>query len=79
MSDIQYMTQEGYTKLKEDLEELRSTGRQEASRAIAEARDKGDLSKRRRYTISCLKPKPTLNWARSRSAAPSEVACSEKR
>jgi len=49
MSDIQYMTQEGYTKLKEDLEELRSTGRQEASRAIAEARDKGDLSENAEY------------------------------
>lgn len=49
MSDIQYMTQEGYTKLKEDLEELRSTGRQEASKAIAEARDKGDLSENAEY------------------------------
>ncbi|MBP7240067.1 MAG: transcription elongation factor GreA [Saprospiraceae bacterium] len=49
MSDIQYMTQEGYNRLKEELEELRSTGRQEASRAIAEARDKGDLSENAEY------------------------------
>ena len=49
MSDIQYMTQEGYNRLKEELEELRSTGRMEASRAIAEARDKGDLSENAEY------------------------------
>lgn len=49
MSEYQYMTQEGYNRLKEELEELRTTGRQEASRAIAEARDKGDLSENAEY------------------------------
>ncbi len=49
MSDIQYMTLEGYNRLKEELEELRTTGRMEASRAIAEARDKGDLSENAEY------------------------------
>jgi transcription elongation factor GreA len=49
MSDIQYMTQEGYNRLKEDLEELRTTGRMDAARAIAEARDKGDLSENAEY------------------------------
>ncbi len=49
MSDIQYMTQEGFNRLKEELEELRSTGRMDASRAIAEARDKGDLSENAEY------------------------------
>ena len=49
MSDIQYMTREGYNRLKEELEELRTTGRMEASRAIAEARDKGDLSENAEY------------------------------
>ena len=49
MSDIQYMTQEGYNRLREELEELRSTGRQEAARAIADARDKGDLSENAEY------------------------------
>jgi transcription elongation factor GreA len=43
------MTQEGYNRLKEELEELRTTGRMEASRAIAEARDKGDLSENAEY------------------------------
>lgn len=49
MSDISYMTQEGYNRLKDELEELRTTGRMEASRAIAEARDKGDLSENAEY------------------------------
>ena len=49
MSEIQYMTQEGYNRLKEELDELRTTGRMEASRAIAEARDKGDLSENAEY------------------------------
>jgi transcription elongation factor GreA len=49
MSEYQYMTQEGYNRLKDELEELRTTGRMEASRAIAEARDKGDLSENAEY------------------------------
>ena len=49
MSEIQYMTQEGYNRLREELEELRTTGRMDAARAIAEARDKGDLSENAEY------------------------------
>lgn len=49
MSDIQYMTQEGYNRLKQELEELRTTGRMDAAKAIAEARDKGDLSENAEY------------------------------
>lgn len=49
MSDIQYMTQEGYNRLSHELEELRTTGRRDASRAIADARDKGDLSENAEY------------------------------
>lgn len=49
MSDIQYMTQEGFNRLNKELDELRSTGRMEAARAIAEARDKGDLSENAEY------------------------------
>lgn len=43
------MTQEGLDKLLKELEELKTTGRQEAARAIAEARDKGDLSENAEY------------------------------
>ncbi len=49
MSGISYFTQEGYDKLKEELEELKSTGRKEIAMAIAEARDKGDLSENAEY------------------------------
>lgn len=43
------MTQEGYDKLKGELEELKTTGRSNAAKAIAEAREKGDLSENAEY------------------------------
>jgi transcription elongation factor GreA len=49
MSQYTYLTQNGYDKLKSDVEELRTTGRKEAARAIAEAREKGDLSENAEY------------------------------
>ena len=49
MSGITYMTQEGFDKLKSELEELKTKGREDVSKAIAEARDKGDLSENAEY------------------------------
>ena len=49
MSLYSYMTQEGYDKLKGELEKLKTTGRAEAAAAIAEAREKGDLSENAEY------------------------------
>jgi transcription elongation factor GreA len=49
MANYTYLTQEGYNKLRADLEELKTTGRQEAARAIAEARSQGDLSENAEY------------------------------
>ncbi|NNF34169.1 MAG: transcription elongation factor GreA [Saprospiraceae bacterium] len=49
MSDISYMTQEGYEKLSAELEELKTKGRDEVAKAIAEAREKGDLSENAEY------------------------------
>jgi transcription elongation factor GreA len=49
MSDISYLTQEGYDKLKAELEHLKTTGREEVAAAIAEAREKGDLSENAEY------------------------------
>ena len=46
---VSYMTQEGYDKLKSDLEDLKSRGRDEVAKAIAEAREKGDLSENAEY------------------------------
>lgn len=49
MSEVSYLTKKGFEKIKAELEELRTTGRQEAARAIAEAREKGDLSENAEY------------------------------
>ncbi len=44
-----YMSQEGYDKLVAELRRLESVERPKASAAIAEARDKGDLSENSEY------------------------------
>ncbi len=49
MSNYTYLTKSGYEKLKAELEELKTTGRAEAARAIAEARAQGDLSENAEY------------------------------
>ncbi len=49
MSKYNYLTQKGYDKLIEELDELKSTGRQKVAKAIAEAREKGDLSENAEY------------------------------
>jgi len=49
MSKISYMTQEVYDRLMAELDEMKSTGREEVAKAIATARDKGDLSENAEY------------------------------
>ena len=49
MSDIQYFTEEGLQKLKDELEHLKSVERPKVIQQIAEARDKGDLSENAEY------------------------------
>ncbi len=49
MANYTYLTKEGNERLRAELEDLKSNGRQEAARAIAEARDKGDLSENAEY------------------------------
>jgi len=49
MSNISYYTLEGLKKLKDELNQLRDVERPKASQAIAEARDKGDLSENAEY------------------------------
>jgi transcription elongation factor GreA len=44
-----YLTKHGFDKMRHELDELKSNGRQEVARAIAEARDKGDLSENAEY------------------------------
>ena len=43
------MTQDGYDKIKAELDQLKGEGRQKAAQAIAEAREKGDLSENAEY------------------------------
>jgi transcription elongation factor GreA len=49
MSKISYYTAEGLQKLKDELAELKTKGRAEVARNLAEARDKGDLSENAEY------------------------------
>ncbi|MBL7829956.1 MAG: transcription elongation factor GreA [Saprospiraceae bacterium] len=49
MTGYSYLTQEGYERIKAELEDLKSNGRPEVARAIAEAREKGDLSENAEY------------------------------
>lgn len=49
MSNVSYYTAEGLKKLKDELNQLRDIERPKASQAIAEARDKGDLSENAEY------------------------------
>ena len=49
MSKVSYYTAKGLKKLKGELDHLRDIERSKASMAIAEARDKGDLSENAEY------------------------------
>ncbi|MEL6923432.1 MAG: transcription elongation factor GreA [Bacteroidota bacterium] len=49
MSSINYLTQNGYDRLMGELEEMKTTERQRIASAIAEAREKGDLSENAEY------------------------------
>lgn len=49
MSKIAYMTHDGYDRVMAELEDLKTRGRREAAAAIAEAREKGDLSENAEY------------------------------
>lgn len=49
MSNVSYYTAEGLKKLREELSHLKDVERPKASQAIADARDKGDLSENAEY------------------------------
>ncbi|MEL7145483.1 MAG: transcription elongation factor GreA [Bacteroidota bacterium] len=49
MPNISYYTKEGLDRLKSELQELKTKGRADMARQIAEARDKGDLSENAEY------------------------------
>lgn len=49
MSKVAYYTKEGLDRLKNELNELKTKGRSDIAKQIAEARDKGDLSENAEY------------------------------
>jgi transcription elongation factor GreA len=49
MADLNYLTKETLDQMKEELNQLKSTGRAEIARQIAEAREKGDLKENAEY------------------------------
>jgi transcription elongation factor GreA len=49
MSDIQYVTRETLEQMKLDLQRMKTVDRPAASRAIADAREKGDLKENAEY------------------------------
>lgn len=49
MANVMYITEEGLTKMKKELDHLRSIERPMISAQIAEAREKGDLSENAEY------------------------------
>lgn len=49
MSQISYYTKEGLERLKKELNDLKTKGRTDIAKQIAEARDKGDLSENAEY------------------------------
>ncbi|MEM7510839.1 MAG: transcription elongation factor GreA [Bacteroidota bacterium] len=49
MSETTYLTREGYEKLRQELSDLKGSGRTEIARQIQEAREKGDLSENAEY------------------------------
>ncbi|MBO6518321.1 MAG: transcription elongation factor GreA [Bacteroidia bacterium] len=49
MSEVNYMSQEGYDNLKKEIEHLKMVERPRISKQIGEARDKGDLSENAEY------------------------------
>ena len=49
MSEVMYVTHETLEQLKSELQKMRSVDRPAASRAIAEAREKGDLKENAEY------------------------------
>lgn len=49
MSKVSYYSPEGLARLKDELNNLRTRGRSDIAKQIAEARDKGDLSENAEY------------------------------
>ena len=49
MNGIMYVSKEAFEKMRQELQRMKSVNRPAASRAIAEAREKGDLKENAEY------------------------------
>ena len=49
MNDVMYVSKEAFEKMRQELQRMKSVDRPAASRAIAEAREKGDLKENAEY------------------------------
>jgi len=49
MSDVMYVSKDAFEKMRQELQKMKSVDRPAASRAIAEAREKGDLKENAEY------------------------------
>ena len=49
MSDVMYVSKDSFEKMRAELHQMKSVQRPAASRAIAEAREKGDLKENAEY------------------------------
>ncbi len=49
MAELNYLTKETLAQMKDELSKLKTSGRQEIARQIAEAREKGDLKENAEY------------------------------
>jgi transcription elongation factor GreA len=49
MSEVVYVSQDAFEKMREDLQKMKAVDRPAASKAIAEAREKGDLKENAEY------------------------------
>ena len=49
MSDTMYVSKDAFEKMRQELQQMKSVNRPAASRAIAEAREKGDLKENAEY------------------------------
>ncbi len=65
MSDTNYVTQETFESMKEELHQLKSVERPEASKAIAEAREKGDLKENAEYDAAMKSERAYFNLVKT--------------
>src|SRR6187551_655389 len=49
MNDVMYVSKDAFEKMRQELQRMKSVDRPAASRAIAEAREKGDLKENAEY------------------------------